>query len=569
MLTKRKLLCFGSVIFALLVALAQDCKPNGSATPAPPPVLPERYHYVFVVDTSGSMMGLGDGQGRVIFPKVKSELKKFIGQVPDGSRVTVQPFDAGPKPSYTFTLPEEKAALLQFIDHMEAKGSQTYLYATLLKVLQELEKTRRANEAVSIYIFTDGRDNDPAPLSFQDVARRYQIVRGPYDWLFYISLGIPAPLEVKREVQRIPNAQVLEAAPNQVPTLSEVLLQPPTLDLGNLWTSKETKRDIRLEARGPVQGIRLRVYAPTLDQAGAFLEVAPSQIPANGTSTIAFRIRNGEALPPGTYEAWLCPEVPENTVVRPREIALKLAFHPPAEYALVPSNVPEALSLRPGERAQLVYKVQGNPWAKEPLHVALETPPGLKAILNGKEGPVSLLPGEELKISLENTGLRGGNTVTPTLQVTGPAGSVIQPPPSLPSVTQPLTLWDWLRRYWWLWLLLLLLPLLLGLLWRWWQSTRPWGEGEFTAAPDKNCEEAKKPLKGIVDVGRLFGEERLEGVKISFRRNKAYLDSLPPGVRAKQSGFSLENGDLLDWEEKITFLSPDDTETGTLTIRRR
>ncbi|WP_448376978.1 VWA domain-containing protein [Fervidobacterium sp.] len=545
---------------------AQSCSPGTqSGTTATSP-LPDRFHYIFVLDTSGSMMGLGDGKGRVIFPKVKAELKRFIERLPRESRVTLQTFDAGPGPTRTFVLPEEKEGLLRYVDGLEAKGSQTYLYVTLLKVLQEVERSRRPNEAVSIYVFTDGKDNDPAPLTMEDVVRKYKVVRGPYDWLFYISLGTPTPKEVVNAFQGQPNAQVLEMAPNQVPTLSEVLAKPSTLDLGNLWTSKEVQRDVRLEARGTLQAVRLQVQAPALDQAGALLEVEPIQIPGNGTSTLTFRLRNGESLSPGTYAAWLCLQVPENTVVRPQGIALKLAFHPPGEYALVPLEVPEALSLRPGEQAELVYKLQGNAWAKEPVSVAVEAPKGLKATLNGQEGPVSLLPGEELKVTLENTGLGAGNTVLPAFQVNAPEGSTVQGPPNLPQVTQPLSLWDWLVRFWWLWLPLLLL--LLWLLWRWWQGSQPWGEGVFVSAPP-NCEQSKKPLKGIVDVGKLFGEERLEGVKISFRKGRAYLDRTPGSVKVEQGGFRVDDGERLEWEETITFRSSDKEELGTLTIRNR
>ncbi len=41
-------------------------------------------------------------------------------------------------------------------------------------------------------------------------------------------------------------------------------------------------------------------------------------------------------------------------------------------------------------------------------------PQRLRATLNGQEGPVSLRPGEELRLALENAGLGGGNTATPT-----------------------------------------------------------------------------------------------------------------------------------------------------------
>jgi len=294
--------------------------------------------------------------------------------------------------------------------------------------------------------------------------------------------------------------------------------------------------------------------------------VEPTQIPANRTSTLTFRLRNGESLPPGTYTAWLCPEVSEGAAVGFQEVSLKFSFHPPAEYTLVPFSAPETLSLRPGERAELVYKLQGNAWAKEPVSVAVEAPKGLKATLNDQEGPVSLLPGEELKVTLENTGLGGGNTALPTLRVSAPEGSTVQEPPSLPRVTQPLSLWDWLGRFWWLWLPLLLL--LLWLLWRWWQSRQPWGEGVFISAPPE-CNESKEPLKGNVDVGKLFKEERLEGLKLRFKGNRIVLDSVPAEVDVRQSNLPVEPGEILDWDDKVTFLSRDGKELGTLSVHRK
>lgn len=90
---------------------AQTCSTSEAGPGVAPAPLPDRYHYVFVLDTSGSMMGLGDGKGRVIFPRVKMELKRFAEQLPPDSRVTIQPFDAGPGPSRTFVLPAEKDAL--------------------------------------------------------------------------------------------------------------------------------------------------------------------------------------------------------------------------------------------------------------------------------------------------------------------------------------------------------------------------------------------------------------------------------------------------------------------------
>lgn len=554
------------ILHLLSPVRAQTCSTSEAGPGVALAPLPDRYHYVFVLDTSGSMMGLGDGKGRVIFPRVKTELKRFAEQLPPDSRITIQPFDAGPGPSRTFVLPAEKNALSRYVDTLEARGSQTYLYATLLKILEGIGHNRRPREAYNVYVFTDGQDNDPAPLTIQDVTRRYELQRGAYDWIFYISLGIPAPKDVITSLSKAPNARVLEAPPNQVPSLSEVILRPSALDLGNLWAKKEVQRDVQLESRGSVPTVGFSVEAPVLDRAGALLQVEPSRIPAGGTATLTFRLRNSDGLAPGAYQAWLCPKAPSETVVRPRGIPLRLAFHPPGAYTLVPVNVPETLQLRPGEKAALTYRLQGNAWAKEPLTVAVEAPKGLRASLNGQEGPVTLRPGEELKVAVENTGLGGGSTVRPSLQLTPPPGSILQTPSTLPPVTQPMTWWDWLRRYWWLFLIPLLF--LGGFLWRWWQSQQPWGKGTFTTAPDKGCQEVSKPLKGAVDVGRLFGEERLEGLRLRLERRKPCLEDFPLGVEVKSDNYPVDARTPLEWGEVLKFYDSG-KELGSLQINRK
>jgi hypothetical protein len=114
-----------------------------------------------------------------------------------------------------------------------------------------------------------------------------------------------------------------------------------------------------------------------------------------------------------------------------------------------------------------------------------------------------------------------------------------------------MTWWDWLRRYWWLFLIPLLL---LGwLLWRWWQSQRPWGKGTFTTAPDRGCQDVEKPLKGAVDVGRLFGEDRLKGLVLRRHKGKPYLEGVPPEVEVKSGNYPVRARETLEWGEVLKF----------------
>lgn len=66
-----------------------------------PPI--DRYRFVFLVDTSGSMMGLGDGKA-IIFPKVQAELVRFLRTLP-ASEVVFVPFHQGPQGSVASACP--------------------------------------------------------------------------------------------------------------------------------------------------------------------------------------------------------------------------------------------------------------------------------------------------------------------------------------------------------------------------------------------------------------------------------------------------------------------------------
>lgn len=542
----------------------QSCSPEVTKSIFVPP---KQYHYVFVVDTSGSMMGLGDGKGRVVFPRVKEEIKKFVAQVPPESRVTIQPFDAGLGSGFTASLPAGKEAINAYLNNLQARGSQTHVYAALTKVLQDLENKRRPEEAYTVYVFTDGKDNDPGPLTIDDVTRRYKLKRGPYDWLFYISLGIPTPEEVRKSLSSAPNTRTLDAAPNQVPTLTEITLRPGSLELGNLWEKPSAQREILLQTQGTPQSVGLEVVAPELEKQGAFLEVNPRSLPARGTAQVTFNLRNPESLPHGQHSAWLCLKAGPTTVIRPQAAQVRFSYHPPGEYALEPAQVPSSLQLARGEDATLRYHLEGNAWAKEPAEVRVNAPEGLEVFVNGQKGSARVSPGQNVELKLVNQGLSAGVTQTPGLEVVVPPGSQAKAPSSLPPVTQPMTLWDWLMRLWWLALLLLLL--LFGLLWLWWRSQQPWGKAHYIASPKKGCQEKEVPLKKTADLGQLVGEEGLEGVRLRKEANTPFLVDLPVDVTAESNGIHIKPNSRLEWGEKITFRNLAGEELGSVELQKR
>ncbi len=76
------------------------------------------------------------------------------------------------------------------------------------------------------------------------------------------------------------------------------------------------------------------------------------------------------------------------------------------------------------------------------------------------------------------------------------------------------------------------------------------------------------PTQGPGGRGQAFGEERLEGVNLTYRRNRVFLSNVPPGIMVKNEGMALEEGDYVDWEDRLTF-HREQQELGTLQIKRK
>lgn len=533
-------------VLPLLLAIAwAACIPTQNPQGVPPPI--ERYRFVFLVDTSGSMMGLGDGKA-IIFPKVQAELVRFLRTLPT-SEVVFVPFHQGPQGERRFRLPDELSQAVAYVQNLQANGQNTWIYRTLMSVLRSTPSSE--GMATIYYIFTDGIDNDrQGPYRMADVVRALRLQQGPYDWVYYIALGTPVAEEVRQGLGGLPRTRVQQTGVGEVPTLGAYTFKPAALQLGNLLQTPEARVEVALEAQGQPRPLRLSLDDANLQKQGAFLEVVPNRLEA-GNRTLTFRLR-GQKLQEGEYTAWLCLEAVEGTLVRPEAIPLRFAYHPPAAYTLTPENVPEQLNLRPGESTTLQYRLEGNAWAKEPLSLNIEAPKGLEATLNGQKGPVELKPGEGLEVRLTNRGLTPGQSAQPSFQAQPRSGSQLSPLPPLPSVTQPKTLWERLLDYWWLLLPLLLLAAFL--LARWLAAQRSWGQGRYFGPPP-DCAETPLNLKGRFDLGQM--DPNLRGVKVYPRGEEVALE-LPSHLEAKYENsrrrkMPLESGETFPRGTRIYF----------------
>lgn len=196
--------------------------------------LPTKTRVVVVLDTSGSMRGIGDGKAN-IFDQVKNTLAKYV-EATQPNQLNLVTFDQGLRQTNTYVFPDDLEQWQNDLSELKADGSNTYLYRSLQAALDPL--TSDESFLTSVFVLTDGIDNDPKSGITAKMALEAFTGRGPLDTLAYIALGTQIPTEAQEAIEqshyasgwtfdvgKIPNLLALNSAtrhinvtdPNAVP----------------------------------------------------------------------------------------------------------------------------------------------------------------------------------------------------------------------------------------------------------------------------------------------------------------------------------------------------------------
>ena len=251
-----------------------------AVTPASEPV----YEYFFVVDTSGSMVGKGSGNPRVIFPTVQEHVQRFVGSLDtENTTLYVYTFDKGIGETFEIAINSDadKAAGNSFIASLQADGSMTYIYDTLSVVLDRAAAVRAADpgreHVQTVFLFTDGLDNSQG-VTLQDIIAKYRLARGENEFLFfrYITLGTTAPAEWKD----VEGAEVSEYPDYNLQDIMSIRVRPTGLDFGSLRDRDVSTRTLELsyDARLAGAAIKLDVASQSAEERGALATITPAKI---------------------------------------------------------------------------------------------------------------------------------------------------------------------------------------------------------------------------------------------------------------------------------------------------
>lgn len=541
-------------MFVLGLTYAQDCIPKALGFEKPPPAF---FRYSFLVDTSASMMGRGDGRA-VIFPQLQEKLLDFIRALRGRAEVWVTPFNQGAAPTARFRLPEERQGLESYISGLEANGANTWLYRSLQDIFMELPADPNVGNIV--YVLTDGIDNDRQRPDLGRVLQAYTSKRSPHDFLYYVGLGQAVPEDIQAAFASFPLSCAISAAVGFVPTFAHAWVSPDRVDLGNFKLEPDARRvQLKVRVLGPGAPLTLLYQDETLEQAGARLEFEPTALMLD-QAQLSFRLSQTGSLPNGNYSGHLVLSGPPGTVVTPAAIPVRFAFNPGALYRLVllegSNGVPS-----PVRKNVFKYRLEGNEWATEPITVDLENlPQGLQVRFNGEAGPIRLRPGQSVTIELLNQGIGAGRGLEQVdWKIVTPAGARLELP--RPPLLRPDGQARWLG-----WLLAALLPLALGGGWLWHRQrprrrqSIPTSTTEFPSpyaslvTPMDGPRQLELKEGQLVDLGLLWANPLLRGLLLMGCHAGAQVEELPEGVTLLTQE-PLEVGAILPFSQTVRLYS--------------
>lgn len=266
--------------------------------------------YVFLIDTSGSMVGLPSGRGHAnIFPRVKEELVRYLGGLRLGDVVDIRTFDQGVRSQTVFRIDSERARqdAIAHVRALRAEGQTTWVYRSILATATAKREEARRPGAPEIptlfYVFTDGLDEDPERMSMREMLRQYAKLRQEGDFLIYVTLGVDLPAEDSGVLDEDPYAAHHREA-RDVVRIGTVQVRAKRLDFGFVEGDLSASRSLALQLDNlePSEAVlRLEPRFPEVEAAGAVIEVQPSTVDLESSQEVRLRIINRESLPEGKF----------------------------------------------------------------------------------------------------------------------------------------------------------------------------------------------------------------------------------------------------------------------------
>lgn len=424
--------------------------------------------YVFLVDTSASMIGREDGR-TVIFPQVQRALMRFAERVVGEAEIRIVPFSQEPQGVARFVLPREREEMLRYIRSLRAEGSSSFIYRSVNKAYDEL-----CSEPRAFYLFTDGLDNSaepakmpepksPCPLTLVVLGKLPQDFADNWKGSRQNHLAEPPIAPPLQTTPAPPDLRVDRQATTETPGVP-VAPTDPTSKAGIVQA--DVQKEYGEEPSPPP--------APTPKPTNPGARPTPPQpratppSPQSPPTTPASPQPQPRPEPPATAPSTK-PQTPPSAAPRqPAEPVKPQPSAPPAPAAppAKPSPTPAPPPIAEPQPAQylletvgspslvdgalvVVYRLEGNAEARLPLLLSLkEVPANLQVSYNDQPTAISLRPGQQFELGVSNQGSQEAVVETAFRVVSAP-GALVELPPVLQLKVPPLVVrrngsgWIW------------------------------------------------------------------------------------------------------------------------------
>ncbi|MBC8358626.1 MAG: VWA domain-containing protein [Candidatus Aminicenantes bacterium] len=313
------------------------------------------FDYIFLLDTSGSMVGKPPGSGNiVIFPRVIEAINEFLADIEPPANVFVYPFDEGLHDTRMFavTTKEDIAQVQDCIKSLSVEGVNTWIYRSLANAVDRINEFKQGRpdeeHIVIMYLYTDGRDNDrQGPYTMETVIKHFQIKRGKDDWLFYSTLGVELPEGDKRVLHQNEHVKLIEEEKGKVHPILLIENKISIAHYGNLWEREEGTRTalfgLHSKEKLP-EGLQIRVRPefPELSSNGLGVRVSPSEFGPQTEVEFTMNLVNfsqDREVCEGSHRLNLRLETNDPLVfVMPDNIEVKFLYEPPRTVTISPSH---------------------------------------------------------------------------------------------------------------------------------------------------------------------------------------------------------------------------------------
>lgn len=199
----------------------------------------------FLVDVSGSMSGKGGAEGyENIFPEIKERLIEDIRSRHTSDHVALYLFgDGDPRlvDSREIQSDTDKDVLIEQIRGLEANDNWTYLYSSILEILEEAEEwaTSHRDHNVDVRVYTDGVNTGPEVLDeVLDRLRKLKAGDAPHLQMYVLRYTHPGETEENRRKIEDEIAKLREVGvPTLPPSARFVRVKHGRTELANLRSS--------------------------------------------------------------------------------------------------------------------------------------------------------------------------------------------------------------------------------------------------------------------------------------------------------------------------------------------